>query len=41
MANTLQANLPARSANVPAAGFDWTAQLSQRRLTDAPDTLAR
>lgn len=41
MANTLQATLPARSANVPTAGFDWTAQLSHRRLTDAPDTLAR
>ncbi|WP_440627156.1 hypothetical protein [Burkholderia sp. 22313] len=41
MANALQADRPARSTNAAAAGFDWTAQLSHRRLTDAPDTFTR
>ncbi|WP_230956641.1 hypothetical protein [Burkholderia cepacia] len=30
---------PARSA--PAPGFDWTAALTQRRLTDTPDAFTR
>ncbi|MGU7813709.1 hypothetical protein [Burkholderia sp. AW49-1] len=41
MANALQADRPAPAANAPVAGFDWTAQLSHRRLTDVPDTLTR
>lgn len=41
LANALQAELPARRATVPAAGFDWTARLSHRRLTDAPDLYTR
>jgi len=41
MANALQTDRPARSTNAAAAGFDWTTQLSHRRLTDAPDTLTR
>nr|WP_244109158.1 hypothetical protein [Burkholderia anthina] len=34
LANTLNAERPVRAANAPAAGFDWTAQLSHRRVTD-------
>ncbi|HDR9155269.1 TPA: hypothetical protein QDB05_001736 [Burkholderia vietnamiensis] len=41
LADALQAELPARRATVPAAGFDWTARLSHRRLTDAPDLYTR
>jgi hypothetical protein len=41
MAHALDAERPARPANVPAAGFDWTARLSHRRLTDTSDTLRR
>ncbi|WP_244135192.1 MULTISPECIES: hypothetical protein [unclassified Burkholderia] len=41
VANALQADRPAPAANAPVAGFDWTAQLSHRRLTDVPDTLTR
>ncbi len=41
MANALHADRPAPAADAPGAGFDWTAQLSHRRLTDAPDTLTR
>ncbi|HHY6927623.1 TPA: hypothetical protein ACV4T7_001515 [Burkholderia ambifaria] len=41
MANALRGTPPARSAHAPAAGFDWTSQLSHRRLTDAPDAFAR
>ncbi|WP_257140327.1 hypothetical protein [Burkholderia sp. RF2-non_BP3] len=41
MANALQADRPAPAAHAPVAGFDWTAQLSHRRLTDVPDMLTR
>ncbi|WP_170296778.1 hypothetical protein, partial [Burkholderia territorii] len=41
MANALHADRPAPAAEAPGAGFDWTAQLSHRRLTDAPGTLTR
>lgn len=41
MANALHADRPEPAANAPGAGFDWTAQLSHRRLTDVPDTLTR
>ncbi len=41
MANALHADRPARAADAPAASFDWTAQLSHRRLTDVPDALPR
>ncbi|WP_244100066.1 hypothetical protein [Burkholderia anthina] len=34
LANTLNAERPARATNAPAADFDWTAQLSHRRVTD-------
>ncbi len=37
MANALRATQPARPTHPPAAGFDWTSQLSHRRVTDAPD----
>ncbi|WP_423391779.1 hypothetical protein [Burkholderia sp. LMG 21824] len=40
MASALRAQ-PARAAHAPATGFDWTAQLSHRRLTDTPDAFAR
>ncbi|WP_236872803.1 hypothetical protein [Burkholderia sp. NRF60-BP8] len=40
MANALRATQPARPAPPPAAGFDWMAQLSHRRVTDAPDVFA-
>ncbi|MGC3023972.1 hypothetical protein ACPUER_02265 [Burkholderia sp. DN3021] len=40
MANTLRAAQPARAAHAPAAGFDWTSQLSHRRVTDTPDAFA-
>ncbi|WP_256260553.1 MULTISPECIES: hypothetical protein [Burkholderia] len=40
-ANTLRAAQPARAAHAPAAGFDWTSQLSHRRVTDTPDAFAR
>lgn len=40
MANALRATQPARPAPPPAAGFDWTSQLSHRRVTDAPDAFA-
>lgn len=39
MANALRADRPARAAAAPAADFDWTVQLSHRRLTDVPDSL--
>ncbi|UVE66161.1 hypothetical protein L2Y90_03260 [Burkholderia pyrrocinia] len=41
MANALRGAQPARAAHAPAAGFDWTSQLSHRRVTDIPDTFAR
>ncbi|GAU02508.1 hypothetical protein BSLA_01f4688 [Burkholderia stabilis] len=41
MANALHIAQPARAAHAPAAGFDWTSQLSHRRVTDAPDAFAR
>ncbi|WP_321793208.1 hypothetical protein [Burkholderia pyrrocinia] len=41
MANALRAAQPARAAHAPAAGFDWTSQLSHRRVTDTPDAFAR
>ncbi|KWF27672.1 hypothetical protein WL88_09400 [Burkholderia diffusa] len=41
MANALHADRPEPAASAPGAGFDWTAQLSHRRLTDVPDTLTR
>ncbi|RQM55738.1 MULTISPECIES: hypothetical protein [Burkholderia] len=41
LADALQAELPARRATMPATGFDWTARLSHRRLTDAPDLFTR
>ncbi|WP_227791516.1 hypothetical protein [Burkholderia sp. BE17] len=41
MANALRGAQPARPAPAPAAGFDWTSQLSHRRVTDAPDAFAR
>lgn len=41
MANALRAAQPARSAHAPATGFDWTSQLSHRRVTDTPDAFAR
>ncbi|WP_423759448.1 hypothetical protein [Burkholderia sp. NLJ2] len=41
MANALRGAQPARAAPAPAAGFDWTSQLSHRRVTDAPDAFAR
>lgn len=37
MANALRATQPARPG---AAGFDWTSQLSHRRVTDVPDAFA-
>ncbi|WP_249207051.1 hypothetical protein [Burkholderia cenocepacia] len=37
MANALRATQPARPAHPSAAGFDWTSQLSHRRVTDTPD----
>ncbi|UXU88768.1 hypothetical protein [Burkholderia sp. S-53] len=40
MANALHAAQPARAAHAPAAGFDWTSQLSHRRVTDLPDAFA-
>ncbi|WP_175748807.1 hypothetical protein [Burkholderia pyrrocinia] len=40
MANALRGAQPARSAPAPDAGFDWTSQLSHRRVTDAPDAFA-
>ncbi|MCA7989518.1 hypothetical protein LGM63_02555 [Burkholderia cepacia] len=40
-ASTLRATQPAHATHTPAAGFDWTAQLSHRRLTDTPDAFAR
>ncbi|AFQ48901.1 hypothetical protein [Burkholderia cepacia] len=41
MANALHADRPARAADAAATEFDWTSQLSHRRLTDAPGTLRR
>jgi hypothetical protein len=41
MVNALHPDRPAPAADAPGAGFDWTAQLSHRRLTDGPDTLIR
>ncbi|KML51190.1 hypothetical protein VL15_26855 [Burkholderia cepacia] len=41
MASALGAIQPARAAHAPAAGFDWTSQLSHRRVTDTPDAFAR
>ncbi|WP_334047579.1 hypothetical protein [Burkholderia cepacia] len=40
MASALRATQPERPSHTPAAGFDWTAQLSHRRLTDTPDAFA-
>ncbi|WP_175967093.1 hypothetical protein [Burkholderia sp. BCC0322] len=41
MANALRVAQPARATHAPAAGFDWTSQLSHRRVTDIPDAFAR
>ncbi|CAG9227426.1 hypothetical protein [Burkholderia vietnamiensis] len=41
LADALQAELPARRATMPTTGFDWTARLSHRRLTDTPDLYTR
>jgi len=41
MESALLATRPARATHTPATGFDWTAQLSHRRLTDTPDVFAR
>ncbi|WP_175972107.1 hypothetical protein [Burkholderia sp. BCC0322] len=41
LANTLRAERPPVVGDAPVApGFDWTANLTHRRLTDAPDTFA-
>lgn len=40
MANALRATQPARPAHPSVAGFDWTSQLSHRRVTDVPDAFA-
>ncbi|WP_175881975.1 hypothetical protein [Burkholderia sp. BCC0044] len=40
MANALRAAQPARPTHPPAAGFDWTSQLSHRRVTDVPNAFA-
>ncbi|MGS0894941.1 hypothetical protein ACVBGC_20755 [Burkholderia stagnalis] len=40
MASALRAAEPATARPAPAPGFDWTAHLSQRRLTDTPDAFA-
>jgi hypothetical protein len=40
MANALRATQPARPAHPGAASFDWTSQLSHRRVTDVPDAFA-
>jgi hypothetical protein len=39
IANALRADSPARTASTPAADFDWTSQLSHRRLTDRSPVL--
>ncbi|UTV55763.1 hypothetical protein [Burkholderia arboris] len=39
-ANTLRGTEPARATHASAAGFDWTSQLSHRRMTDMPDAFA-
>lgn len=39
IANALRADSPARTASAPAADFDWTSQLSHRRLTDRSPVL--
>ncbi len=36
MANTLRGTEPVRATPASAAGFDWTSQLSHRRVTDMP-----
>ncbi|WP_175006673.1 hypothetical protein [Burkholderia lata] len=41
MESALRTTRPARATHAPAAGFDWTAPLSHRRLTDTPDAFAR
>ncbi|MBN3779783.1 hypothetical protein G3O06_19795 [Burkholderia sp. Ac-20345] len=41
MESALRATRPARATHAPAAGFDWTAQLSRRRLADTPSAFAR
>ncbi|WP_131753508.1 hypothetical protein [Burkholderia vietnamiensis] len=41
LANALQADLHANRATMPTTGFDWTARLSHRRLTDTPDLYTR
>ncbi|QFS36080.1 hypothetical protein [Burkholderia cepacia] len=41
VASALRATQPTRATRTPAADFDWTAQLSHRRLTDTPDAFAR
>ncbi|MDS0849693.1 MULTISPECIES: hypothetical protein [Burkholderia cepacia complex] len=40
MANALRATQPARPSHPSAAGFDWTSQLSHRRVTNVPDAFA-
>lgn len=41
MASALRTTPPARATHAPATGFDWTTQLSHRRLTETPDAFAR
>ncbi|WP_321959484.1 hypothetical protein [Burkholderia cenocepacia] len=41
MANALRGTEPVRTTPASASGFDWTSQLSHRRLTDTPDAFAR
>jgi hypothetical protein len=41
MASALRAAQPVHATPAPATGFDWTAQLSHRRLTDTPSAFAR
>ncbi|MCA7998301.1 hypothetical protein [Burkholderia metallica] len=40
-ASALRTTPPAGAARAPAPGFDWTAQLSHRRLTDPRNTFPR
>ncbi|VWD04240.1 hypothetical protein BLA9940_06374 [Burkholderia aenigmatica] len=41
MASALRATEPARATHAFPVNFDWTTQLSHRRLTDTPDAFAR
>ncbi|RQT36107.1 hypothetical protein [Burkholderia contaminans] len=41
MAGALRATQPARPTHAPLVNFDWTTQLSHRRLTDTPNAFAR